>query len=272
MKLMVSLGCGLTAAACLAGVGDSISVESSNTYGVMRINSTSKKTIVAIPWCACSAEDNQDIAVSNVIYTANLVAGDTIHVLNESNAFNTWRLDEGADGVLYWRSICQVNGDGTATETPTPDGAGIKRGEALVLIRQGVDPNGVRDLTKPFYVVGQVGAGEVVREITPGTSDAPAYNLVSTPGGEPLDIIGALEYAAVGDQIQYVYTNGNFVVHTYYGEGEGKGWCHPSGRKTVHDDKLLSITGMGFWYISKSNSGQAPKFTWGEALAEKADE
>ncbi len=223
--------------------------ECSNTYGIMKIASTSKKTIVAVPWCACNAKDNQPIAVSNIIHTANLMEGDTIHVLNkDTQFFNTWELREGAGGVLYWQTVNQVTASGGVTESPTPDTAGIARGDALVVIRQ--------SFANPFYVVGQVGTGDVVRVITQGTSDAPCYNLVSSPADHSVDILAALKNAGSGDQLQIYNLAGQWMTYTY----NGLAWTRISKNKVITANTIDTFPGIGFWYISKS--GNAVSFDW----------
>lgn len=262
MKKVISLFAVLMAAAVWAEDAAPVEqpvAECSNTYGIMKIASTSKKTIVAVPWCACNAKDNQPIAVSNIIHTANLTAGDTIHVLNkDTQLFNTWELQEGAGGVLYWQTVNQVGPGGEASASPTPDTAGIARGDALVVIRSGTPAGGSRDLTQPFYVVGQVGTGDVVRVITQGTSDAPCYNLVSSPSDKSLDIFEALENPVDGDEIQVVSAAG--IPQTIEYSSTLSGWKRKNSTKTIKT--APAIVGIGFWYISKSNSDPAPRFVW----------
>lgn len=268
MKKVISLFAVLTVAAVWAedaAPTEQPVAECSNTYGIMKIASTSKKTIVAVPWCACNAKDNQPIAVSNVIHTANLTAGDTIHVLNkDTQFFNTWKLQPGADEVLYWQPVNQVTASGEeVTESPTPDTAGIARGDALVVIRSGTPTEGERDLTQPFYVVGQVGTGDVVRVITQGTSGAPCYNLVSSPADHAVNILAALENACVGDQLQLAYTNGVIETYQFYASNGGK-WARKAGKTWVYPESLMTTPGLGFWYISKSttDSEKIPTFIW----------
>ena len=273
MKKVISLFAVLMAAAVWAedaAPTEQPVAECSNTYGIMKIASTSKKTIVAVPWCACSTKDNQPIAVSNIIHTANLTAGDTIHVLNkDTQLFNTWELQEGAGGVLYWQTVNQVGPGGEASASPTPDNAGIARGDALVVIRSGTPTEGERDLTQPFYVVGQVGTGDVERVITQGTSDAPCYNLVSSPADHSVDLLAALTNPADGDLIQVVGTSGSPITYTYYSSSSK--WGRKAGRTADYrvantDSTLMTTPGIGFWYVSKTSAENPPKFAWVESV------
>ena len=66
-------------------------ITSSNVLGILPVTSSAKRTIVSVPWCAMSATDNAAIQVSNVVKTANLTVGDTLHYVNSSGKYNTCR-------------------------------------------------------------------------------------------------------------------------------------------------------------------------------------
>jgi len=245
-----------------AAVATAEDISSSNVLGLLPVTSSARRTIVSVPWCAMSATDNESIQASNIVKTANLTVNDTLHVYSGS-AFNTWKLAEGADGVLYWQSVKQVSEAGTVTETPSSANQQVARGTAILLVRQNAtNENGT---AKTFYLYGQVGSGAVTSEITSrGTSAEPAYSLVAPSSVTNVNLCatGVCSSIAEGDEIQipnnkgaaiqFMYTNSVWKTYTY---SEGS-WSW------IAVDPITVKPGKGFWYISKSNGGSNPVFNW----------
>ena len=245
------------------------SVDSINVFGMLAVKSPAVRTLVAIPWCECSGTDNQSIAISNVIKTANLEVGNTIHVLNEANtAFETWRLAENADGVKYWQSVKQVSSNGVATETDSAANVTAQRGRALMLMRN--QPG--QDLTKPFYLYGQVGTQSTITttDILQGSADSPKYSLISSAKDEDWDVNDDVTWSNVGgnDQLCIYGVNGleTFLVY------KNSQWCAQVakeitkwGRTTVTWEWVkcpYKITaGTGIWYVSH---GGKPSVQWND--------
>ena len=67
--------------ASMSAVADT-TVQGGNVFGILAVESKSADTIVAVPWCECSTGENQPIAISNIVKTANLTAGDKLYALD----------------------------------------------------------------------------------------------------------------------------------------------------------------------------------------------
>jgi len=233
-------------------------VQCSNIFGLLPVTSPTKRTLVAVPWCACSATDNQAIAISNIVKTANLTEGDKVHVLNSGTTFDTWELKKGSDNILYWDSVKQVNQNGTASETDTADAVTATRGTAIILIRQNTTKG-------PFYLYGQAPTGGDTSAVTvAGTSETPAYNLLAAPTVTAAKLNPASQWTDIGDNDTIVIpgTNGLQVALSYK---SGPGWGQPVppqlqkkyGEFKVYETAIPA--GTGFWYVSR---GGKPTVTW----------
>ena len=233
-------------------------IESSNVIGVLPVTSSAKRTIVSVPWCAMSATDNAAIQVSNIVKTANLTVDDTIHYF-DGTAFQTWKLAADATtGIKYWQSVNQVSADGVVTETPSSAELAVARGAAIMLIRNG-------DLTQPFYLYGQVGSGEVTTEITArGTSESPVYTLVAPCATTNVNLCasGILQNAVDGDEINVIKESGASTSYTRKDDAWKRYKYADGSWQWVAAESVTVPKGMGFWYVSKSNSGSNPVFNW----------
>ena len=164
----------LAALAAFAAVADEI--ETSNLIGCLPVSSASKRTIVAVPWCAMSAVDNEAIQVSNLVKTANLTAGDMLHYVNNSSgSYLSWRLSDTA--VKFWESVNLATDDAEVTVSPAAHNQTVERGSSIILIRQ--NPTNELGQAKTFYLYGQVGtsAATVSTTIAQGVAETPAYSL-----------------------------------------------------------------------------------------------
>lgn len=252
----------LAASVCAA---DEIS--SSNVLGILPVTSGAKRTIVSVPWCAMSATDDAAIQVSNLVKTANLSVGDTLHYVNPSGKYNTWRLTEGSGGVKYWASVTEVT-EQQLGDTPASDVTTVARGNAIMLIRQNPGNPGT------FYLYGQVGtAATVSSAIVAGTDSVPAYSLIASPKPAAWDVNDGATWSDVGanDRI-FVYGNGGIAIELVWNTENSK-WCYlkdvftevggqqirTGTEKTVYEDDIPA--GQGAWYVSY---GGSPTLTWNE--------
>ena len=217
-----------------------VTVPSTNTIGVLKVESGAKTTAVAVPWA--SYDGTNDISVADIVRTANLTLGDELKAYApDGSGYKAWELDANK----VWQPI-KVAGGSSESEA---DAFKVKRGSAVWLTR--ADPS------QPIYLVGGVAATEkvsVALEPKKGEND-PSWNLVGSAGTEPVKVS---EIAAATDKI---------VVPTAYIPKEyeyvdGKGWGYwdyvteikqPSGRKTVK--KVWKAAedipaGTGFWYLN----------------------
>lgn len=237
------------------------SVESSNVFGVLRVDSTLTRTLLAVPWCDVSAVENSAITVSSIVKTTNLTPGDTLHALNDDRTvFNSWELTEGAGGNLVWQSVNQVSTNGVVTTTASASDVHSARGNGLIIIRQ--HPN------QPFYIYGQVGnTASVTTTILGGSTEEPAHNLIAPPCDHDVHLTDAEWTGSIGenDEIYIPKPNGLYTILRY------KNGVWKYSKRTAHPvvpgavvTSWVEFTdsipaGTGFWYISY---GGSPTITW----------
>lgn len=254
-------------------------VNSSNVFGLMPVSSLTKRTIVAVPWCECSTNDNENIAISNIVKTANLTVGDTLNALSTNGVtLNTWTLAADADGVKYWQSQKQVVQSGSSSDTISADQASAARGTAIMLIRQcpftveGTTTNAV-----PFYLYGQVATTAATSAVVAGTATTPVYNLIAAPATNAQYLAGTSKNVTMTGTpeatdrifIEQPVNSGkgvnNYAKSLKYVDGK---WCY--WKMTVKDGAPIAEyawveytdaipAGVGVWYVSY---GGSPTFTW----------
>ena len=245
----------LTVSVCVAN-----EITSSNVLGILPVTSSAKRTIVAVPWCAMSATDDTAIQVSNVVKTANLTVGDMLHYVNSDGKYNTWRLAESDAGVKYWESVNEAN-EQQLSLTPASDVTTVARGNAIVLIRTG-------DLSKPFYLYGQVGTSEMVdTAVAVGSLGSPAYTLIGAPTAAAWSVNDAgISWGEVGSK-DCLFVPGNNGWNTRLVWSDSK-WC--CQQLVIGDDGAITGStlrpytmpipaGRGVWYVSY---GGAPTIRW----------
>ena len=237
-------------------------VEGSNVFGLLTVLSKATDTIVAVPWCECSTADDQPIAISNIVKTANLTAGDKLAALSTNGVYlNTWTLTSGGAGVLYWKTDKMVVESGAVTDTQVPaDRTFVSRGTAILLHRQNptVDGN-----AKPFYLYGQVGTSPSVTstiENAGASAATPVYTLIAPPTDGDVNILSALTYPVANDSIVVRNLEGIARTYTY----DGSAWKYRATPVASGETTAESITikaGTGAWYVSR-NSSAKPTITW----------
>ena len=241
-------------------------VEGSNVFGLLTVLSKAPKTIVAVPWCECSTADDQPIAISNIVKTANLTVGDVVSALDEKgDVLRTWTLASGAGDVKYWAAPVDVIESGNPMAGITADKAHAARGAAILLHR--ANPTNSVGAANAFYLYGQVGTlSEVSSTIynTGASSSTPVYTLIAPPTDADADLLAALSNPVVGDSVVTRSLAGVNKTYTYKESGaSGAGW-YASANPTVEPTKVDSITisaGTGAWYVSRSSSAK-PTITW----------
>ncbi len=236
-------------------------VEGSNVFGLLTVLSKATDTIVAVPWCECSTNDNQAIAISNIVKTANLTAGDKLAALSTNGVYlNTWTLKSGTGDVLYWDSDKTVVESGVTDTTIAADKTFAARGTAILLHRQNPTVDGD---AKPFYLYGQVGTTLTVTstiENTGASETTPVYTLIAPPNTEPVNVLSALTGAVSGDSIVVRNLQGIARTYTY----NGSAWKYRATPVSAEESTASEITisaGTGAWYVSR-NSSAKPTITW----------
>lgn len=249
MKLSVIAA---SALATIAAFGaDVTSVETSNTFGVMKVTCSAQKVIVCTPWV--KALTAGDIAIKDLVMTAGLKDGDAIILHTGTSGkigsgFKSWVLNGG-----QWKgtAVTDVNGTTVAGVDET-----IMRGAGFWFVK--------KSFSEPYdlYLYGQDATEAVTSAIV-----ANAYNLVANPKTTAVAITTLSGVTpAAGDTIQVPNGANPAKVYTYKNGAWGKSVKTPIGTtgqftmtwKAV-DDKEVIPAGQGFWYISKGGSG---KITW----------
>ena len=168
MKIALLLSVPLVSASVFAAA----TTQSSNTFGLLRVDSTQKQTIVCVPWVGSSANaTDQKIPVTDIVKTANLTVGDELYWYDPSaGSYKSWHLVAGASGAApVWEATPTISENGAESGTPAV-GTALARGEAFILIRQ--------NPAVPFYLLGQVAnsSGNVENTLVAG-----AYSLLAPP-------------------------------------------------------------------------------------------
>ena len=234
-------------------------VTSANAVGVLRVDSTVRRTIVAVPWEAVGGGEARAL---DIVSSKGLTPGDKVFVYSQSGkakgVHSAYSLQSGA-----WDAMPVVTADGVwkgdGTET-------LPRGGAFQLWRS--------DASKPFVLCGQApeDAADAV-EVDPGTPAKPAYSMLGSPRTEPfvLNAEGAVENPNEGDRIVVPQTGGDRVYEWRAADGWGYDakvahtaevagrvvTGYRTARKT--DGEMSVPVGTGFWYVS---TGSGTRINW----------
>lgn len=256
----------LMAIVTMLASGAALAVNSSNVFGILRVDSAQKETIISVPWIAADSV-TRDIKVADLVLTSNLTEGDTLYYYNDKATFEyeAWILT--ADKT--WAPVTTVSKRGITVG----EHAGLRdipRGGALFIVRQ--------DTSEPIYLYGRYTAtppeGITVAQGSPETTTAPAvraHTLLapSNPDGADLNATnadGSNKYMTGTPSVT------DFIMiepgkPLTYRNPDGNGWkwgiYAKTGRTTYTWDTRPETTtikhGQGCWYVSE---GGAPTFTW----------
>lgn len=262
MKSLIALTA-LTAAGAA-----SAAVTSGNTLCRIEIDSGATNTIVAVPLVKIG--DGSAIPVTELVLTDNLSTGDTLLHKN-GNKWEAWVVANSA-----WTPLTIVEGMDASWTKGAAD-ATLSRGDAVWVNRQ--------DPTKKFYVYGQVTTDAATATALAGSSNSPAYTMMSAPTTDPAGFqLNTLVQRktdgafADGDTIVVVdSSNAQFGRKEYVYKSDKGAFCTLTATTstiTIGGVQYTSVTGQtwtlvadtvkipvgaGFWYVSK---GGNPTFTW----------
>lgn len=269
----------LMAAGALAGTW-AWGVQSVNAWGLLKIQSSTKETVVSVPWIGLDAKGDAGTApvdVSTLVRTTNLQAGDRVMAVRADGVYQEWTLD--ANGV--WQSeVTAAKKAGGAQqvqfEAPAATERTVSRGLAIWVIRNGEN----RDLSKPFYVAGQYASSAAATEIAGGTASAPAWTLLMNPDGSATDLNaiawqnGTDEWLPLAtDQIAVTSDSGAKALYSWsttshkwgkteYVQNEENGIYYPQRNETA-----VVPADRGIWYVRK---GAGFTFSWPTAKSADA--
>lgn len=250
----------MTASAVLA-------VSSSNIFGILRVDSTEKETLISVPWLETDPASGP-IKVCDLVLTSNLTAGDRLLFYTGTGAISGspaqnfqylgWTLVE-EEGVKKWQHVTTVDTDATGktriTESAHNGTQPVPRGAALIVIRPTAH-------AEPIYLYGQYVPGTVGVQVAAGSLKEPAYTLLapSDPNGIDLnktdvmsgtpDINDYIVIGGVGTMLKYSKSRGKWGVMGDFDFDTGD---------YSFDPTAVIPHGQGVWYVSR---GGAPKFNW----------
>ena len=206
------------------------------TVDVTAVSSPLTNTVVAISVLDLST--GGDLAVSNLVETSNLKAGDKLYAF-DNGKYECWTLSSGK----VWEKMehkYTILPSGSESENEGEDASvyTMAVGKGIWLYRQ--DPAA----SNPFYVYG---AHAAAKSITVSSTSL-IGNAAQT------NAVPAVSGCAGGDQIA-VPTNGTLKRHTYIGTG----WR--AGGVTSPNPPAIDA-GTGFWYVIPTNSAHSVTISW----------
>ena len=226
-------------------------VQSANTFGVLKIADTTHANVaVCVPWVAAGA--GGPVNVTNLVMASNREAGDVVYYYDATaKDFKAWELQGGA-----WTAIPSAVKVGSIDVAVPVDAVTAARGGALIIHRE--------DATNPIYLYGQYSGDAAMTTVAQGAEDAPVISLIAPPSTTDYVMtsktptsgsIGAKDYIQLsGDSKRYQYKNGSWGV---YGADE---WKSETGQwEPSFSAGLVIPAGQGALYVSK---GGNPTFTW----------
>ena len=227
-------------------------VDSANTIGVLKVQPTIARSIIAVPWKSLAT--GGDITVADYIRAADLSDGDKLHVYNGSS-YDTWTYSGGG---LIPSTTFIVGSDGVTSTEPSPAAEKtLARGTGVWLER-------ASGTAKNLYLIGEYTPEPVETPITAGSKSAMSWNLVGAPSYEQIDLntaIGKSVNANAADRIVVPMPNGLQRNYTYK---NGK-WGYSDARtievngrtrvQTFHNTNAVLPAGIGFWYLNTGDTG-----------------
>ena len=237
MKKLISIG-----AALLAGFAIADSVESTTTFGVLKVTTYGKETAISAPWAAAGGGD---VKVKDLVKTSNLTTGDQLLLYTPADGtYKGWVLN--SDGT--WEGATTVTSSGI---TPAQGGDDtITRGSALIVIENGRDSMTDNNI----YLYGQY----VSTDVTSWTMTAGKKTLFA-PINTTSTAKSLNDYTwtnvATGDIIQIQDSN-SYVRRCKYVTIDGSSkWAAMNYTTSTYDASLATIQpGQGAWYISNGTS------------------
>ena len=221
-----------------AAFADTTEVETSYVVGVFPVAVSAGENIINVPWVE-SGTTGAGVAVTNLVKTSNLTAGDSLIWYNPSDAkFYGWHVSGG-----YWVPTTTITSYGEKSFISS-DSKTLSKGDAIILKVANAGT---------AYIVGQYDAGKGSGvAVTAGTSTNPTYTLFAPPGVDTgCAINGGLEFTGTVDDKDMIWLADGTEVR----KGKNGTWLG------IKDGNVLTpITnptipcGQGAWYVSKGGS------------------
>ena len=237
-----------------------------NTFGILKIESATTNTMIAIPWTWYSKEEQkaEDIPVRKLVKTTNLSEGDLLYAWVSDGTYAAWMLSDGdwtpCNTVKIDSLGMAVSVTADAEDAPLAEQTRIPRGSGLWLVRR--RPLDEQGRVIPFWIYGQSVTTDVVTTI-PGLSasgDATIGTSVSlgSPYAAPIRINDLVFEGVVGANDTILVPDGDTGTSKYLVYTE-KGWRWSTtkvvgGRvRTAFDYDVTVPAGLAFWYVRRSS-------------------
>lgn len=231
MKKIVLAGAVLASVAAVA-----TAVESSNTFGVMKItDSETRELVIGVPWAAVSSANNDAINAMNLVLpTAD---DDQLYWYDKTNKkYYVWTVVNGAWAVDTTTELSDGYETGSDAKT-------LARGDAVILKRN--DP-----ATYPVvYLSGQYTAAPAgrIQIRNPTESDVPMqvyFTLIANPRTEAVDVNDCGFYTT-NDGTTEVTSFGNGTLDDYILLSDGTKYGHDSTGWYTWSEERKEITKNG---------------------------
>lgn len=214
-------------AAALSAMADATTAEGSNEIGTLAIQSSLRKTIVAVPFNTLG-EATTSIKPSDLILTTGLLDGDQLYIF-KNGAYEGWLLDGSA-----WTAV--DNAVAGLPDRSKADGeTTVPLGSGFWLVR---NSSYVEGTPFTFYIYGQYVSG-VTSDIVAG-----AQNLIANPLTEPAR--PNIAKPSAGDVILVPQQGPAPQRYTY----RNNAWKQSGSTVTLPQ----FAPGTGAWYISAGSS------------------
>ena len=269
MKIAVLLSVSLFSASVFVAA----TTQSSNTFGLLRVDSTQKQTIVCVPWVASSAADDQNIKVTDIVKTANLTVGDELYWYDSAATnYKAWNLVPGGEGKApKWEAATSVTSAGVNPGTSAENTA-VARGNAIILLRQ--NPTNELGRANSFFLIGQVAQVGNVENILPKAAvddsdrKIPVYSLLAPPfasSADTFDLNGTGVVWDMPNDEDVINIPDRKVTLSWNKTAQKWGVCIPTlnGPDIVLTwtyDSAVITSGCGAWYVNGGSSDV--KVTW----------
>ena len=205
----------------------SLSLASLAFAAVTAISTTTKNTIVPVPYSKIGTSEN--IAPKELVKAANLPPGTMLYVFN-GTSYYAWRQDGGAWVIPDYASTEKISG----VTVETTDSCRLAKGSALWVVLPDAD-----SYSATIYVYGN--------GVAPATSStvAAGNSLVANPlqTAASFTVTGA----ATGDIITIPNDSGAPTLFRY----NGTKWRTFGPGIAPADATLSMAAGQGFWYSAK---------------------
>lgn len=218
--------CGVLSVSAMAAFAVDATVA---TVDVTRVTSAFSNTVVAVS--ALDLATGGDLAISNLVKTAGLTAGDRLLKFSDGSNYECWTLS--ADGV--WEPTPKYVAGQVDPQTPDPAALVTEAvGSGIWLSRQ--------DTSKPFVIYGL--HSDTKTSVVPAGSSAALV-------GNPTQVDKAPSVVGAQDGDRIVVQDASTVVKKKEYIYKGGAWKHWVGIN-LQEGLPTVKAGTGFWYVPKN--------------------